>query len=89
MENNNKLICKNCLQEKDKDTDFKPKRRVCRKCISKQDSIRYKHIIQKYYINHQDEICKRNLDYYYKKKLENENEPKPIKKLGRPRKINV
>ena len=85
MDNNNKLICRTCNIEKDKETDFRPKRRVCKKCISKNDILKYGHIVKKYYANHQDEICEKNLKYYYEK-IKDKDHPR---KIGRPRTINV
>ena len=80
----NYKICRHCLLELP-DADFKPKRRVCKKCVSKHNSIKYGPIIKQYYATHQDDLIKRAQEYYKNKVLKNGGP----KKHGRPRTINV
>jgi len=76
-------FCRECNLNKI-ETDFRPNRRVCKKCISKTNQIKYKDIVKQYYVTHQEEIIERSKEYQ-KKKIEKEGR----KKLGRPRIINV
>jgi hypothetical protein len=67
------------------ESDFKAKRRVCKKCVSKINNIKYKDVIREYYVMHQEEMIQRAQEYY-KNKVLLRGGPK---KHGRPRTINV
>jgi len=80
----NLKICRNCLLEKP-DSEYKPKRRVCKKCVSKINGIKYKDIIKEYYVTHQEELIQRSRENYQNKVLLRGGP----KKHGRPRTVNV
>lgn len=76
-------ICKTCQEEKIIG-DYKPHRKVCRKCDSKMNYEKYKMKFKEYYIQDQE----KRIEYQkeYRKKL---SENKPKLKVGRPRTVNV
>ena len=73
-------ICKKCNESKS-ETEFKPKRRVCKKCIAKENAIKYKDVIKQYYVDNQEKIIQKR----HKKKMIEQGP----KKRGRKRIINV
>ena len=76
-------ICRTCNLSKC-ESEFRPKRRVCKKCVSKANSIKYKDVVRQYYVNHQEEMIARSMAYH-KEKMEKQG----YKKRGRKRTINV
>ena len=75
--------CKICFTEK-KNMEFKPHRKVCRKCDSKMNYEKYKDKFKEYYIK--DKIKELNIKRNIEKKI---SDGKPKNKIGRPRSINV
>ena len=76
-------ICRTCNESKS-EIEFKPKRRVCKKCIAKENAIKYKDVIKQYYVDHQEEIIAKSIERHRKKMIE-----QGYKKRGRKRIINV
>jgi len=76
-------FCRVCNQDK-LCSEFREKRRVCKKCISKENQIKYKDVIKQYYVENQEKIIQRSIEYH-KKKMELQGRKKP----GRKRVINV
>jgi hypothetical protein len=76
-------ICKTCQVEKTL-PEFKPHRRVCRKCDSKMNYEKYKDLFKEYYVK--DQIKRLEYQKVYRKKI---SEGKPKLKVGRPRTVNV
>jgi hypothetical protein len=72
-------ICKICLIEKTFN-EYKPHRKVCRRCDSKINYNNYKNKFHEYYILNQDKRIQYQKEYREKKNVNN------IKR-GRPKKI--
>jgi hypothetical protein len=61
-------FCRVCNQDK-LCSEFREKRRVCKKCIYKENQIKYKDVIKQYYVENQEKIIQRSIEYH-KKKME-------------------
>jgi hypothetical protein len=76
-------ICRTCNQSK-AESEFRVKRRVCKKCVSQANAIKYKDVIKKYYADNQEKIIERSMEFHRQKMLK-----QGYKKKGRKRTINV
>ena len=76
-DNDNKLfkICKLCNQNLSIEC-FRPKRRMCKKCVFIREYETHKKICRDYYYTHQEEILLQKANYYYKKNINKINKYK-------------